>query len=283
MKKRTNIIIITAIASILAATLAGKAYLKNQKKSVSDTTDLKSESSQAADDMQTSSKIDNTEKSSNTEQAKSEQVQSEQAQSEQALPAESTQTTDDFYISEIPDDIFEKMQGRSYKADCTVPREELRYIHVLHIGFDGQTHEGELVVNKAIADDVLEIFEELYKAEYPIEKVRLVDEYDADDEASMSDNNSSAFNFRFISHTTKISKHGMGMAVDINTLYNPYVKTVDGKLSIEPANAADYVDRSADFPYKIDHDDLCYKLFTEHGFEWGGDWTHSKDYQHFEK
>ena len=278
MKKRTNIIIITAIASILTATLAGKAYLKNQKKNVSDTTDLKSESSQAADDMQTSSKTDNTEKSSNTKQ-----VQSEQAQSEQPQLTEPTQTTDDFYISEIPDDIFEKMQGRSYKADCTVPREELRYIHVLHMGFDGQTHEGELVVNKAIADDVLEIFEELYKAEYPIEKVRLVDEYDADDEASMSDNNSSAFNFRFISHTTKISKHGMGMAVDINTLYNPYVKTVDGKLSIEPANAADYVDRSADFPYKIDHDDLCYKLFTEHGFEWGGDWTHSKDYQHFEK
>lgn len=96
----------------------------------------------------------------------------------------------------------------------------------------------------------------------------------------MSDNNSSAFNFRFISHTTKISKHGMGMAVDINTLYNPYVKTVDGELSIEPANAADYVDRSKDFSHKIDHDDLCYKLFTEHGFEWGGDWTHSKDYQH---
>lgn len=154
---------------------------------------------------------------------------------------------------------------------------------VLHVGFDNQVHEGELVVNKDIADDVLEIFKELYESGYQIEKVRLVDEYDADDEASMSDNNSSAFNFRFISHTTKISKHGMGMAVDINTLYNPYVKTVDGELSIEPANAADYVDRSKDFSHKIDHDDLCYKLFTEHGFEWGGDWTHSKDYQHFEK
>ena len=75
----------------------------------------------------------------------------------------------------------------------------------------------------------------------------------------------------------------MGMAVDINTLYNPYVKTVDGEQSIEPANAADYVDRSKDFLHKIDHDDLCYKLFMEHGFEWGGDWKHSKDYQHFEK
>lgn len=192
-------------------------------------------------------------------------------------------TEEAFYISKIPDDIFEKMQGKSYKADCTVPREDLRYLHVLHMGFDGQTKEGELVVNKAIAEDVLAIFRQLYEAEYPIEKVRLVDEYDADDEASMSDNNSSAFNFRFISHTTKISKHGLGMAVDINTLYNPYVKTVNGKLSIEPANAEAYVDRSGNFPHKIDHDDLCYKLFTRYGFIWGGDWTHSKDYQHFEK
>ena len=143
------------------------------------------------------------------------------------------------------------MQGKSYKADCTLPRENLRYIHVLHVGFDNQVHEGELVVNKDIADDVLEIFMELYESGYQIEKVRLVDEYDADDEASMSDNNSSAFNFRFISHTTKISKHGMGMAVDINTLYNPYVKTVDGELSIEPANAADYVDRSRDFRTRL--------------------------------
>lgn len=190
---------------------------------------------------------------------------------------------DDFYISEIPDDIFARMQGKSYKEDCTVPRDDLRYVHVLHMGFDGEVKDGELVVNKAIADDVLAIFEELYKADYPIEKVRLVDEYDADDEASMSDNNSSAFNFRFISHTTRISRHGLGMAVDINTRYNPYVKTVDGKLSIEPANGADYVDRSKDFPHKIDHEDLCYKLFKEHGFTWGGDWTHSKDYQHFER
>lgn len=209
---------------------------------------------------------------------------SEESESQPKTPkTEEASAADEFYVSEIPDDIFEKMQGKSYKEDCTVPREDLRYVHVLHMGFDGETKKGELVVNKAIADDVCDIFEKLYEADYPIEKIRLVDEYDADDEASMSDNNSSAFNFRFISHTTKISKHGLGMAVDINTLYNPYVKTVDGKRSIEPANAADYVDRSADFPYKIDHDDLCYQLFKEHGFSWGGDWQHSKDYQHFEK
>lgn len=190
---------------------------------------------------------------------------------------------DQFYISSIPDDLFQKMQGKSYKALCTIGREELRYVHILHTGFDGETKQGELVVNKAIAEDVLAIFKELYQAKYPIEKVRLVDEYDANDEASMRDNNSSAFNFRFVSHTTIISKHGLGMAIDINPLYNPYVKTVDGRVSIEPANAAEYVDRTGEIPYKIDHEDLCYKLFTKYGFTWGGDWTHAKDYQHFER
>ncbi|MGN0903076.1 MAG: M15 family metallopeptidase, partial [Succinivibrio sp.] len=115
-----------------------------------------------------------------------------------------------------------------------------------------------------------------------IEKVRLVDEYNADDELSMRDNNSSSFNFRFISHTKKVSKHGLGLAVDINTLYNPYVKEVRGKLVIEPSTATLYTDRSLDFPYKIDESDLAYKLFTEYGFEWGGHWKSCKDYQHFE-
>ena len=97
----------------------------------------------------------------------------------------------------------------------------------------------------------------------------------------MSDNNSSAFNFRYISYSTKLSKHALGLAVDINTLYNPYVKYVDGRRNVEPANAEKYTDRSIEFPHKIDHDDLCYKVFAEHGFEWGGDWEHAKDYQHF--
>lgn len=188
-----------------------------------------------------------------------------------------------FFISEIPDEIFDKMQGKSYKDDCTVPISDLRYVQILHVGFDGKTHEGELVVNKQIAEDVLDIFKELYNANYQIEKVRLIDEYDADDNAAMRDNNTSSFNFRFVPHTTKISKHGSGMAVDINTLYNPYTPKVNGRISIEPANAAPYVDRSLNFPHKIDHNDLCYKLFKAHGFTWGGDWVNSKDYQHFEK
>ncbi len=188
-----------------------------------------------------------------------------------------------FYAIPIPDEIFAKMQGKSYKDDCTIPRDDLRYIHVLHKNIEGETLEGEMVCSKLIAEDLLEIFRELYEQSYPIEKMRLIDEYDANDELSMTDNNSSCFNYRTISHTNKISKHGLGVAVDINTLYNPYTKVVDGERIIEPAAGAPYLDRDADFPYKLERGDLCYNLFISHGFEWGGDWPDRKDYQHFEK
>lgn len=187
-----------------------------------------------------------------------------------------------FYAEPISDEVFARMYGKSYKEYCTIPREELRYVRVLHVGFDGKTYIGELVVNEIIAEKTVDIFRELYKISYPIEKIRLIDDYDADDGASMADNNASAFNFRFISYTTNLSNHASGLAIDINPLYNPYVKMVDDWLSIEPANGADYVDRDKDFPYKIDHDDPCFQIFTAHGFSWGGDWTNRKDYQHFE-
>ena len=204
------------------------------------------------------------------------------AEAESEKESEMTEIDKDFYITEITDEIFDRMKGKSFKDDCTVPREDLRYLHVLHKNIDGDVLEGEMVVNKYIAEDVLEILKELYEADYPIERMVLIDEYDADDEASMEDNNSSSFNFRLISHTNRVSKHGLGMAVDINTLYNPYTKVVDGKRIIEPVTGEPYLDRDASFPYKIEKGDLCYKLFTEHGFVWGGDWTNRKDYQHFE-
>ena len=196
--------------------------------------------------------------------------------------AENTAENDGFYVKKIDDEIFARIKGKSYKDDCTVPLEDLRYLHVLHKDLEGKTHEGEIICNVYIVADLLDIFQKLYAANYPIEKIRLVDEYNADDETSMRDNNSSCFNFRFISHTKKVSKHGLGLAMDINTLYNPYIKEVNGKRILEPATAEKYIDRSKNFVYKIDKNDLCYKLFKEHGFEWGGDWTDRKDYQHFE-
>ena len=205
-----------------------------------------------------------------------------ESQSQTQTASKGDEQKGDFYVSEITDDIFARIKGKSFKDDCTVPREDLRYLHVLHKDINGSVHEGEMIVNKHIADDVLDILRQLYENNYPIEKMRLIDEYDADDERSMEDNNSSSFNYRLISHTNRVSKHGLGLAVDINTLYNPYTKVVDGKRIIEPVTGEPYLDRDAPFNYKIEKGDLCYKLFTERGFQWGGDWPDRKDYQHFD-
>lgn len=190
----------------------------------------------------------------------------------------------DFYAIPIPDEIFASMQGKSFKTNCTIPRSDLRYVTVKIIDANGTTKRGEMVVNKAIAKDIVEIFSELYNAGYPIERMELIDEYDANDTASMEANNSSAFNFRTITGQKRLSKHATGMAIDINTLYNPYVKRrANGTLFVSPESGRPYTDRSAEFPYKIISDDLAVRLFKAHGFTWGGDWNSLKDYQHFEK
>ena len=160
---------------------------------------------------------------------------------------------------------------------------DLCHIRALHWDYDNQMHVGEMVCNKQIAERVVNILRQLFDAKYPIERMLLPDVYDADDETQMRDNNSSCFCYRAIAGSTKLSKHARGLAIDINTLYNPYIKTLDdGTLLIQPATGEPYCDRSWDFPYKLDHEDLCFRLFTEAGFEWGGDWTTRKDYQHFE-
>lgn len=189
-----------------------------------------------------------------------------------------------FYSVEISEEIEQRIWNISYKENDNISLKELRYLRLLYRGFDGNTHVGELIVNQSIATDILEIMAELYRNDYPIEKMVLVDEYNGDDEASMEDNNTSAFNYRTISGTNTVSKHGYGLAIDINPKYNPYiVKRANGEVMISPENGVDYADRSKDFSYKLDENDLCVKLFLEHGFTWGGDWNSVKDYQHFEK
>ena len=188
-----------------------------------------------------------------------------------------------FAAEPIPDGVWARMQGKTYKENPYIGRDDLRHIRALHWDYDDQMHVGEMVVNKQIADKVVRILRQLYDAKYPIQRMLLPDVYDADDETQMRDNNSSSFCYRAISGTTKLSKHARGLAIDINTLYNPYYKDrTDGTRYIQPATAEAYCNRTWDFPYKITHDDLCFRLFTEAGFEWGGDWTSCKDYQHFE-
>lgn len=189
----------------------------------------------------------------------------------------------DFYYEELSKEIKARITGKSYVEDCDVPLEELRYVKVLYWGFDEESHEGELIVNKAIAEDITEIFQELYEIKYPIEQMVLVDEYDADDEASMAANNTSAFNYRMIAGTDRLSKHSYGYAIDINPLYNPYVRVIEGKTMITPENGEQYADRSLQCEYYIKADDPCYQAFITRGFTWGGEWENHKDYQHFQK
>ncbi len=189
-----------------------------------------------------------------------------------------------FYVTELTKEIKERITGISYADHCTIPYEDLRYIQVLYWGFDKETHTGELIVNKAIAEDILDIFKELYEAKYPLERMVLIDEYEANDNASMAANNSSAFCFRVIDNgSNRLSNHSYGLAIDINPLYNPYVREIDGKITVSPEEGAEYVDRSLDCNYYIKKGDVCYQAFISRGFTWGGDWKNQKDYQHFQK
>lgn len=192
-----------------------------------------------------------------------------------------------FYYEPLTKEVKERITDISYpESGCTVPYEDLNYVGLKYIDFNGQEQSGELICNKAIAQDMVEIFYELYRNEYRLERVRLIDEYNGDDTASMAENNTSCFNYRVVDGTTSLSKHAYGLAIDINPYYNPYVvfgRNADGSDYISPPGSEVYADRSQSFAYKIDENDLCYRLFTEHGFTWGGNWNSSKDYQHFQK
>ena len=192
-----------------------------------------------------------------------------------------------FYYEPLTDEVKEKITGISYPENvCTVPYEDLNYVGLKYIDFKGQEQTGELICNKDIAQDMVEIFHELYRNEYRLESVHLIDEYDGDDTASMAENNTSCFNYRVVDGTASLSKHAYGLAIDVNPYYNPYVvfgRNSDGSDYISPPGSEIYADRSQSFAYKIDENDLCYRLFTEHGFTWGGNWNSTKDYQHFQK
>ncbi len=198
---------------------------------------------------------------------------------------------DGFYYEPLSDNLRRYMTGVSFPAPETdeeaspeISFDDLRYVHILHYDFDGLIREGELICNEAIAPDLAEIFRDLYLSEYQLEKVLLIDVYDGDDNASMADNNTSCFNYRTVEGSSSLSKHALGLAVDINPLYNPYITYGEnGAQEVAPASASAYADRSAAFPYKIDENDLCCKLFLQHGFTWGGNWNNVKDYQHFQK
>ena len=195
--------------------------------------------------------------------------------------SDNIQTREVFTSSEIPNSILKKMIENSipekYKDKVNI--KQLSYLKITYWGFDEKTHIGEMVVNKNVAKEVLEIFKEVYHKKYPIEKIKLIDEYGADDEKSMSNNNTSAFCYRAISNTNKLARQALGKAIDINPLYNPYIV---GN-SVSPANGKKYADRSIVRKGTIKKGDDLYNAFIKRGWTWGGNWKNEKDYQHFEK
>ena len=184
-----------------------------------------------------------------------------------------------FTAEPIPAAVEARMRGVSYPDDAEIPLSDLRYLRLSFVDFDGGEQVGEMVCNKAVADDLLAIFKALYEARYPIRSIRLIDDFGGDDEASMAADNTSCFNYRRKTGMRALSKHALGLAVDVNPFENPYVRPS----RVRPAGASAFADRTKDFPHKIDQSDLCYKLFRAHGFSWGGTWRSVRDYQHFEK
>lgn len=193
-------------------------------------------------------------------------------------PSPSPSNNKVFIQNEIPSEIVSIIIGNSFKENNNITLDDLRYLKMNYIDFNGDHQIGEMIVNKKIADDILEIFEILYDNGFQIEKIRLVDHYDSDDRASMIDNNTSAFNYRVVAGTNKLSNHAYGLALDINPMQNPYIA---GK-TISPIGSEEYIEREDVRKGMIIKGDVCYNAFISKGFTWGGEWNNIKDYQHFE-
>ncbi len=154
-------------------------------------------------------------------------------------------------------------------------RSSLTLVTIYYYSFDDKLHCGQLVVNKEIADDVVEIFKIIREIKFPVEKVIPINSYKWSDSESMKDNNTSCFNYRFISGSKILSKHASGLAIDINPMQNPYIK--NNKTS--PTGAI----YDTNVKGTITSDSRIVAEFKKRGWTWGGDWKSLKDYQHFQK
>ena len=189
----------------------------------------------------------------------------------------------------IPEDVKKLMLGHSMPQNATVKFENLAYLTIPHYDFNYNVVKGHMVVNANLADEVLDIFAELYDIKYPIERMELVDNYNADDFLSIEYNNTSAFNYRESTDGSgRLSKHALGRAIDINPQINPYVNS-NGVGAHQ--NAKEYWSRDisswtsdiAKAAY-IGKNTEIYNIFVnKYGWEWGGSWSSYRDYQHFQK
>jgi len=197
----------------------------------------------------------------------------------ETIPSDETTTTEPVYetdIVEISSEIRDRM-STSWREGCPVPIEDLRYVTLSHYDFEGRIQTGELIVHKDVADGIVAAFAELFEQKFPIARMELVDNYGADDNASMQANNTSAFNCRAVTGGSRWSEHAFGTALDINPLMNPYVK---GNM-VYPSEAAAFADRHEGIVGGIYAGDATVTALGDQGWKWGGYWSSSKDYQHF--
>ena len=174
---------------------------------------------------------------------------------------------------------------RSWKEAVGSPKSDLAYVQVTHVNMHAQPTIGELVVQKEVASEVVQAMHSIFLARFSIAQMRLIDYWDADDDRSMADNNSSALCVRQITGGGRPSLHSFGRAVDINPLLNPYVKCTHEAIIVAPKEGAEYVDRLKLSFGMISEGDAVVSAFTSHGWEWGGRWKSPSptDYQHFQK
>ncbi|MEP6862743.1 MAG: M15 family metallopeptidase [Deltaproteobacteria bacterium] len=180
-------------------------------------------------------------------------------------------------IHAIGDAVRARITNVSWHDEPCCPRfEELAYLRLAHVTFDGGVAVGELLVAAAIAARTVELFRRLYTLGFPIRQMRLIDELAADDERSMSADNTSAFNFRMVAGTQILSQHARGLAIDINPVENPWRKPN----RLLPPEGAAFADRSVIRPGMFVRPGPVVAAIDELGFEWGGDWNHAWDDHH---
>lgn len=191
-----------------------------------------------------------------------------------------------FFVDPVSDEFTAHVSGvpsyvaarSTYVDGCPVPLEDLRYITLTFWGFDGRPHVGEIIVHRSVADDVVEVFHELYDARFPIEEMRVVSLADLQGPATGDGNGSGAFSCRkIVGSVSTWSQHSYGLAIDINPFQNPYVK---GEVII-PELAGSYLDREWERPGMIERGDIVVRAFARIGWTWGGTWSSPKDYMHF--
>jgi hypothetical protein len=198
------------------------------------------------------------------------------------LAAPTTTTTPpQFRANVLPIDptTAQRMTGVSWRPGCPVGLDGLRLLRLTHHGFDGAVHEGELVVSTMWADRIVEVFRQLFAAGYPIERMQLVDDFGASDDASVLANNTSAFNCRAVTGGSGWSRHAYGTAIDLNPRQNPYVYP-DGHL-LDPASEP-FRDRRGTHPAMIHQGDAVFAAFSAIGWRWGGFFSDTPDPQHFD-